>query len=308
MGNDATVVDRGDAAPVAPATPALRERSLVVLALVAVYLVWGSTYLAIRIALEAWPPFLMGAVRFLLAGTAMYAWLRWRGAAEPTPRQWRNAAITGTLLLVGGNGLVCYAELTVSSSLAAVAVAVMPLFAALFAGIWGRWPHGRDWIGLLIGFGGVVLLNIGGEMRASPAGALALLVAPVCWAFGSVWSRHQDMPEPFMNTAAQMLTGGLATAALSMVLGEPWPVGTGIRATGALIYLAVFGSIVAFTSYIYLNNHVRPALATSYAYVNPPIAVLLGVWLAGERFGATDFVAMAVILAGVAVILTARKS
>lgn len=282
-------------------------RALIILSLLAVYLIWGSTYLGIRIALESWPPFLMSALRFLVAGAAMYAFLRWRGVAAPTPRQWRNTVVTGTLLLAAGNGLVCYAEQTVSSSLAAVAIAGMPLFAALFAGLYGRWPRARDWLGIGVGFSGVILLNLGGEMRASPAGAIALVAAPLCWAFGSVWSRHQDMPDPLMSTAAQMLTGGAVLVLVTLALGESWPAAPTLRATAALAYLTVFGSLVAFTAYIYLLQHVRPALATSYAYVNPPIAVALGVWLAGERFSALELAAMVVILAGVAIILAARR-
>ena len=282
-------------------------RTLIVLSLLAVYLIWGSTYLGIRIALESWPPFLMSALRFLVAGVVMYAFLRWRGVAAPTPRQWRNTVVTGTLLLAAGNGLVCYAEQTVSSSLAAVAIAGMPLFAALFAGLYGRWPSPRDWIGIAVGFSGVILLNLGGEMRASPSGAIALVAAPLCWAFGSVWSRHQDMPDPLMSTAAQMLTGGAVLVLVTLLLGESWPAAPTLRATAALAYLTVFGSLVAFTAYIYLLQHVRPALATSYAYVNPPIAVALGVWLLDERFSAWELAAMVVILAGVAIILAARR-
>lgn len=282
-------------------------RTLIVLSLLAVYLIWGSTYLGIRIALESWPPFLMSALRFLAAGVAMYGFLRWRGVAAPTPRQWRNTVVTGTLLLAAGNGLVCYAEQTVSSSLAAVAIAGMPLFAALFAGLYGRWPGPRDWLGIVVGFSGVILLNLGGEMRASPSGAIALVAAPLCWAFGSVWSRHQDMPDPLMSTAAQMLTGGAVLVLVTLLLGESWPAAPTLRATAALAYLTVFGSLVAFTAYIYLLQHVRPALATSYAYVNPPIAVALGVWLLDERFSAWELAAMVVILAGVAIILAARR-
>jgi drug/metabolite transporter (DMT)-like permease len=225
----------------------------------------------------------------------------------PTAKQWCNCAITGTLLLVGGNGLVCYAELTVSSSLAAVAVASMPLFAALIAGAYGKWPNHRDWIGLVIGFAGVIVLNFGGEMRSSPAGALALFFAPLTWAFGSVWSRRQDMPEPFMSTAAQMVTGGIALAIVSLALGEPLPHDVSPLAWGAMIYLMIFGSMVAFTAYIYLLNTVRPALATSYAYVNPPLAVLMGVLFASEAFGWIDAIAMGVILVGVFVIVGNKK-
>jgi len=286
---------------------AAERRWKVWLALLTVYLVWGSTYLGIRIALEGYPPFMMAAIRFLFAGGALYAWLRVSGTPGPTRAQWKNVAITGTLLLAGGNGLVCYAELTVSSSLAAVAVAMMPLFAALFAGLYGKWPRRWDYIGLAVGFSGVVLLNLGGEMRGSPVGALALLAAPLCWSFGSVWSKHQDMPGPWMSTAAQMLAGGVALAVIAFALGEDIPAAPPLRATVALLYLALAGSIAAFTAYIYLLNTVRPALATSYAYVNPPIAVLLGVVFAGEHFGAIEAAAMTVILTGVVIILLAKR-
>ncbi|HVF35587.1 MAG TPA: drug/metabolite exporter YedA [Candidatus Saccharimonadia bacterium] len=284
-----------------------RARAIVVLALLTVYLVWGSTYLAIKVALESYPPFGMASVRFAFAGAVLYAWLRLRGAPPPSAAQWRNCAVTGTLLLGAGNGLVCFAETSVSSSLAAVAVASMPLFAAVFAGLYGKWPRRWDWVGLAIGFGGVILLNLGGEMQASRAGAIALVGAPLAWAFGSVWSKHQDMPGAWMSTAAQMLTGAIALGAVTLAIGEQFPAAPSARATGALVYLAIFGSIAAFTAYVYLLNTVRPALATSYAYVNPPVAVLLGVWLGGESFGTIEAVAMAVILAGVAIILLQRR-
>lgn len=294
-------------APADTARAATRRRVAIVAALLTVYLVWGSTYLGIRFALESYPPFGMAAVRFFLAGLVLYAWLRFTGTPAPTRAQWQNTAITGTFLLAGGNGLVCFAEQTVSSSLAAVAVASMPLFAAVFAGLYGKWPNRRDWIGLTIGFAGVVMLNLGGQMQASPAGAVALLFAPLAWAYGSVWSKQRDMPGPWMSTAAQMLTGSVALGLIALALGEHWPEAPIFRATAALVYLAVFGSIAAFTAYIYLLNTVRPALATSYAYVNPPIAVLFGIWLAGESIDAMEAVAMAVILGGVAVILANRK-
>src|SRR5688572_6732290 len=286
---------------------ASRKRGIVLLALLTVYVVWGSTYLAIKVALEGYPPFGMAAVRFALAGAVLYAWLRLRGTPAPSALQWRNSAVTGALLLGGGNGLVCYAEQTVSSGLAAVAVASMPLFAALFAGMYGKWPKRLDWIGLVIGFAGVILLNFGGDMLASPAGAIALVAAPIAWAFGSVWSKHQDMPGAWMSTAAQMLTGAAALGVITLAMGESWPDAPSTRSTLALVYLGIAGSIAAFTAYVYLLNAVRPALATSYAYVNPPVAVLLGVWLLGESFGTMEAVAMAVILGGVAIILLQKR-
>ena len=282
-------------------------RVLVPLALLAVYLVWGSTYLAIRIALESWPPFTMAAIRFLVAGALLYVFLRWRGMASPTRPQWINAAITGTLLLGLGNGLVCYAQQSVASGLAAVAVAGMPLFAAIFAGLYGHWPRKLEWLGLAVGFAGVILLNLGAGMSAAPLGALALVAAAASWAFGSVWSRRRDMPPAAMNTATQMLCGGGMLTLGALLAGERLPASPGAGATLALLYLIVFGSLVAFSAYLYLLEHVRPLLATSYAYVNPPVAVLLGAAFAGEAVHAGDLLAMAIILAGVALITLTRQ-
>ena len=237
---------------------------------------------------------------------ALYGFLRWRGMAPPTPLQWRNAAITGLLLLGMGNGLVCFAEERVSSGIAAVAVASMPLFAALFSGMYGEWPHRRESIGLAIGFAGVIVLNLGSSLAGSSLGAAALLLAAAAWAFGSVWSRRQTMPPGPMNTAAQMLCASLALLVVGFASGEHLPAHPSTRATLALVYLAVFGSIIAFSAYLYVLKHARPALATSYAYVNPPVAVLFGVLLAGEHVGPFDLAGMAIILAGVAVITLAR--
>lgn len=277
------------------------------LALLSVYLIWGSTYLAIRFGLQGFPPFLMAGIRFVCAGTAVYAWLRLRGAPAPSGRQWRNAAIMGLLLLGLGNGMVSLAQQWVSSGMAAIAVASMPVWAALFGVIYGRRYRRIEWLGVIVGFVGVLLLNLGGELRASPGGALALLIAPMAWAFGSVWSRGRDLPSPFMSTAAQMLCGGAAMLVFGLLIGErieSMPSLTSITAVG---YLAVFGSIIGFGAYIWLLNNVRPALATSYAYVNPPIAVLLGAWLASENVETHTIVAMAIILAGVVLITRGSK-
>lgn len=292
----------------APAPARLTDpRLLVPLALVALYGIWGSTYLGIHIALKGWPPFMLAAIRFLFAGAVMYAFLRLRGVTPPPRRQWRNAAITGCFLLLAGNGLVCFAEQSVSSGIAAVAVASMPLFAALFSGLYGEWPHKREAIGLAVGFAGVIVLNLGSSLSGSRIAALALIAAAACWAFGSAWSKRQDMPKGPMNTAAQMLCAGLALAITAGLTGERWPAHPGLQSTLAIGYLAIFGSIIAFSAYLYLLKTVRPALATSYAYINPPVAVLFGVMLAGEHVGPLDLTGMAVILAGVAIMILARQ-
>ncbi len=282
-------------------------RILIPLALFALYVIWGSTYLGIRFALESYPPFLLAGMRFLGAGVVLYGFLRWRGMAPPTRVQWRNAAITGLLLLGMGNGLVCFAEERVSSGIAAVAVASMPLFAALFSGMYGEWPNRRETLGLAIGFAGVIVLNLGSSLSGSKLGALALLVAAAAWAFGAVWSRRKEMPSGPMNTAAQMLCASVALLLVGFASGEHLPAHPTTRATLALVYLAVFGSIIAFSAFLYVLKHTRPALATSYAYVNPPVAVLFGVLLAGEHVGPADLAGMAIILAGVAVITLAKQ-
>jgi drug/metabolite transporter (DMT)-like permease len=282
-------------------------RTLIPLGLLALYAIWRSTYLGIRYALESYPPFLLAGVRFLGAGVAMYGFLRWRGLAPPTARQWCNAAFSGVLLLGLGNGLVCFAEERVSSGIAAVAVASMPLFAAVFSGWYGHWPNRRETLGLLIGFAGVIVLNLGAGLSGSRLGAIALLTAAAAWAFGSAWSKRQDMPAGPMNTAAQMLCGSVALLLFGFGSGEHLPAHPAARATLAVCYLAIFGSIVAFSAYLYLLKHARPVLATSYAYVNPPVAVLFGVLLAGEHVGPFDLAGMAVILLGVAVITLAKS-
>ena len=276
-------------------------------ALLAVYLIWGSTYLGIRFALEGgWPPLLMAGTRFLVAGAAFYAFLRWRGVAAPTRAQWPTLGAMAVLLLGMGNGLVCIAEQTVDSGLAAVAVASAPLWMALFSALRGHRPTRLEWLGLAIGFAGVVWLNAGSSLSASRVGLVALLVAPVAWAFGSIWSRGRDLPSPFMTAASQMLVGGAAMLVAGWLLGERFDAPLTLKGTLSVAYLASFGSIVAYSAYMWLLHNVRPALAGSYAYVNPAVAVLLGAWLAHEQFSGHELVAMGVILSGVVAITLAR--
>lgn len=282
------------------------RRWLVPLALLTVYVVWGSTYLGIRYALESFPPFVLAALRFFAAGVVMYVWLRLRGAPASTRLQWRNAAITGVLLLGFGNGMVCFAEQSVASGVAAVAIASEPLFVALALCLYREWPSRIEIAGLIVGFIGVVLLNSGGDLHASPWAAGALLVATMAWAFGSIWSRRQDMPRGPMNVAAQMLCASVALGVMAWVSGERFPAQVHASSIAALVYLAVFGSIIAFTAYLFLLRAVRPALSASYAYVNPPVAVLIGVLIASEHVSVLELAGMAVILIGVGIITLAR--
>ncbi len=274
--------------------------------MLAVYLVWGSTYLAIRIALEGLPPFFMAGARFLVAGGVLFAVLWLRGAPAPSARQWRSAALVGGLLLLGGNGGVVVAEQWVASGLAALGVASVALWSALFAGLWGQWPRRMEWVGLAVGFGGVALLNLQGGLRASPAGAAALLVGTMSWALGSMWSRRLDLPTGLMAGAAEMLAGGAMLVGVGVAWGEKVPSTLAPGPLLALAYLIVFGSWIGFSAYLFLLRRVRPATATSYAYVNPVIAVFLGVALGGETITGTEWAAMPVILAGVAIVVFAH--
>ena len=278
----------------------------IALALTSVYVLWGSTYLGIRYALEGYPPFLLGAIRMTLAGALMYGFLRWRGVPAPTRSQWKQLWWLSIFMVLLSNGLVNVAEQEVSSGMAAVAVASMPLWAALFAFLRGERPRRNEWLGLAVGFVGVLWLNAGTDLAATPTGMIALLIAPVAWAWGSIWSRGRDLPMPFMSAAGQMLTGGVWMFAAAVATGERMTELPPLSATLAVGYLITFGSIIGFTAYIWLLHHVRPALATSYAYVNPPIAVLFGVLLASETFTRHELAAMGVILAGVAIITLAR--
>ena len=281
----------------------------IALALAAVYLIWGSTYLGIRFALEGgFPPFLLGGIRFTIAGTLMYAFLRGRGMPPPSRAQWGNALVLGILLMLLGNGMVNLAEQTVSSGMAAVAVASAPLWMGVFSAMRGDRPTRGEWVGLGIGFIGVLWLNAGSSLSATPMGMIALLVATLAWSFGSIWSRGRDLAPPFMNAAAQMLCGGVAMVVAGRLAGERMYALPTPHALGAFAYLIVFGSWIGFTAYIWLLHHVRPALAGSYAYVNPAIAVMLGAWLAGERFGTHELVAMGVILLGVVAITLAKAA
>ena len=278
----------------------------VAFALASVYVLWGSTYLAIRYALESYPPFLLGTFRMFTAGALMYAVLRMRGAAPPTAKQWRTLVVLSIFMVLLANGLVNLAETEVGSGMAAIAVASMPLFAGVFAMLRGRHPTRSEWVGLVIGFGGVVWLNAGSNLSTSTLGLVCLTIAPIAWAWGSIWSRDLDLPAPFMAAAGQMIAGSGWMLAAALVTGERMTAMPTLEATAALVWLVVAGSIFGFTAYIWLLHHVRPALATSYAYVNPPIAVLFGAVIAGEVFTTHDLGAMAVILAGVAIITVAR--
>ncbi|GGK00394.1 drug/metabolite exporter YedA [Pseudomonas matsuisoli] len=276
---------------------------LLIASFFALYFVWGSTYLVIKFGIASWPPLLMAGIRFLVAGSLIYAWCRFRGAANPSLREWGAGAIVGILLLAVGNGGVTVAEhMGVDSGIAALCVATVPLFALLFGMIWGQRTRGLEWAGIALGLFGIGLLNLGSNLQASTLGAVLILIAAASWAFGSMWSKHLPLPRGAMASGVEMLAAGVVLLMASLISGERMTAAPTATGWFALAYLIVFGSIIAFSAYVYLLKHVRPAAATSYAYVNPVVAVLLGVGFAGERVGGEELLAMAVIVSAVILI------
>jgi drug/metabolite transporter (DMT)-like permease len=291
--------------------PRGRDRASVLLpaALLACYLVWGSTYLAIRWALESFPPFFQMGTRFLAAGGLLLAWVAWRGGALPSLREWCHAAVVGTLMLGGGMGLTAVASQHVGSGLVAAFIAVVPMLVCGWGLLFGQRPNRWELAGMATGLAGVLLLARGASFAASPWSAAALAGATLAWSLGSVLStRRLPLAPGAAGFASEMLCGGAVLMVLSLAMGEQftWPAAP--RAVLAWGWLVVFGSLLAFSSYLYLLAHASPALATSYAFVNPVIALLLGVALGGETVLAGEWSACAVVVAGVLLIFRGKAA
>ena len=284
----------------------IRQRIFIILSLLSLYFLWGGTYLAMRIALHGFPPFILAGVRQLTAGIILFLVLWLRKHELPTRKEWLTAIVVGGLLLVVGNGGVVFAEQWVSSGLAALALGAIPLWTALFSGLFGRWPSRIEWFGLGLGFSGLVLLNLENGLHANPLGAIVLFIAPIGWAFGSILSQHLPSPKGLMASASQMLAGGVLLFIVGFGTGEHMTSMPGPGPLAAMAYLIIGGSLIAFSAYGYLLRHVRPALATSYAYVNPLVAVGLGVALAGEQITMIGLLAMLTILSGVGLVSLGR--
>lgn len=280
---------------------------LVIVALSCTYFIWGSTYLAIKYAIESFPPFAMVGVRFTVAGSVLYVTLRAMGHAAPTLRQWRGAAWVGLLLPVLGNGTVTHVQLHVSSSVAALAIATAPIWMAIFSSLWGHTISRREWLGIGIGLVGILLLNTRGSLQGDWLSAGLLMFAAASWSLGSVWSKHLPMPQGLMGAASQMLCGGLIALLFSVAFGEQWPMQVTARSWGAIAFLIVLGSIITFSAYHWLLHHVRPLVASSNTFVNPIVAFVVGVSFANEQIHLMEYIALAVILVGVFLVLTATK-
>ncbi|HEY6089491.1 MAG TPA: EamA family transporter [Gemmatimonadaceae bacterium] len=294
------------------------SRAQIIAAFASIYLVWGSTYLAIRYAIHTIPPFVMGGIRFLISGAMLYAWARYRGAPRPTRLHWRNALIAGAFLLLGGNGAVVWAEQFVPSGLTALLVSILPFWLVIIEWVRppGRRPNGVILGGLVLGFIGIVVLvgpgNVGGHGDIRPLGALVLILGSLSWAIGSFWSRDAKLPESgLLTTGMEMLGGGALLVIVGVLSGElsTFDVHHVSKASAVgLLYLITFGSLIGFTSYIWLLDKVTPAKLGTYAYVNPVVAVLLGWAIAGEKLSVRTGVAAAIVICAVALITSVRSA
>jgi len=285
----------------------MRPRFLLPACLGVLYVVWGSTYLVQRIAVASMPPLQMAALRFVISGALLYAALRATGTPAPTRRAWIAATASAVPLIVTGMGTAAVALTLVPSGLAALVFGSVPLWAALFHRLSGGRLRRLEMVGLGVGFAGVVLVAARGALRAEPTGAALVVLAAASYALGCVATRRAPLSPGVMGTASQMLAGGAILAIGSLVRGEPLAVPSA-RAAAAVAYLIVLGSLLAYSAFGWLLKNASPALATSYAYVNPVMALALGVAFGGERFTPADGAGLVLVLAAVALVGWAQRS
>ena len=299
-----------------PANPEAPSRAALFLAFAAIYLIWGSTYLGIRLAIDSMPPFLMASARFVIAGVILFGLVQLRAPRWPTAHQWIANTIIGTLLLLGGNGLVVWADLMIPSGITALLIGIGPLFIVLTEWAWpgGTRPTAITMAALLLGFAGVTWLAAPWETAdgggLNPRGVIAVLGACVFWALGSIYSRHaKHGADPFLASSLQMLGGGGALALVALWHGDFGALDLASitpRAWSAFAYLIVVGSLIGFSTFVWLMKHSTPARVSTYAYVNPVVAVFLGWLVLGEPVGARTLVASLIIITAVAIITTQK--
>ncbi|MGH8220913.1 MAG: EamA family transporter [Steroidobacteraceae bacterium] len=285
---------RGSAAQPAPSTASIAAR------LAALYIIWGTTYFAIKVAITGLAPFFIVGTRFTAAGVAVLAWQRLRGRRLPNAREWRAAALVGFLLLVVGNGSVTIAEHWVSSGATVALGSILPLATALWSGVFGRWPRRGEWGAIVLGGVGAAIMLAGRDLAGNLTGTLVILTGVTSWSFGTVVSKHVPVPEGPTGFGAELLAAGIMGLALSLALREPWELPHAARVWCAWGYLVVFGSLVGFSAFRFLVERVSATLASTYAYVNPPVALLVGWGLADETFSPSLLVGLPVVLASVA--------
>ncbi len=287
--------------------PNSKQTLLIVIALFCTYFFWGSTYLAIRFGIESFPPFMLAGLRYLVAGLILYIVMRYLGYRNPTVAEWKGAAIIGVLLPAMGNGTVCFVQQTVSSSVAALSIATVPVWMAIFSTLWGHHITQREWLGIVVGLLGILLLNIGGSLHGDLSSALLLIFAAASWSFGSVWLKHLPMPQGLMGAACQMLVGGAVLMLISVYAGEAWPQTISNKSWGAMLFLVVFSSLATYSAYQWLLKNVPPLMASSNTFVNPVVAFIVGVLFANETIANNEYIALAVIIIGVVLILTSNS-
>lgn len=268
--------------------------------LAALYIIWGTTYFAIKVAIAGLAPFFIVGTRFTVAGVVVLAWQIMRGQWLPSAREWRAAALIGFLLLVVGNGSVTLAEHWVSSGATVALGSILPLATALWSGLFGRWPRRNEWAAIALGGVGAAIMLSGRDLSANLTGTLIILLGVTSWSFGTVVSKHVPVPEGPTGFGAELLTAGIIGLALSLALREPWELPQTARVWCAWGYLVVFGSLVGFSAFRYLVERVSATLASTYAYVNPPVALLVGWGLGDETFSPSLLIGLPVVLASVA--------
>jgi len=281
---------------------------LIAACLLAVYVIWGTTYFAIKVGIEGTPPFFLIGTRFVVAGGLLLAWQALRGHPMPTARQWRGAALIGFLLLVVGNGGVAVAERWVSSGATVALISTMPLATALWSGVFGEWPRRMEWGAIILGGIGAAVMLMGRDLQGSITGTLVILLGTTCWSLGTVLSRRVDIPRGPTGFGAEMLLAGLMALVVSAVLGEHWALPASPRIGWAWIYLVVFGSMIGFSAYRFVVEHVSSTLAATYAYVNPPVALFVGWWLGKESFSSNTLLGLPIVLGAVALLAWIQAS
>jgi drug/metabolite transporter (DMT)-like permease len=270
--------------------------------LLSVYLIWGTTYFAIKVGVQGAPPFFLMGTRFVVAGGALTIWQMLRGRKLPTAKQWRNAALLGFLLLVVGNGGVAVAERWVSSGATVALISIMPLGAALWCGVFGQWPRRMEWVAIALGGLGAAVMLMGRDLQGSIPGTLIILCGTTCWSLGTVLARRIDVPHGPTGFGAEMLAAGILSLIVSSMLGEHWALPHAAKVWWAWAYLVVFGSLIAFSAYRFVVERVSATLAATYAYVNPPVALLVGWWLGSESFSYNVLLGLPIVLIAVALL------
>ncbi|HGM5392301.1 TPA: drug/metabolite exporter YedA [Serratia marcescens] len=285
-----------------------RDKVILLISLFSLYFIWGSTYFLIKIGLESFPPVMLTGLRFITAGLILTIVLLFKRAPRPPKSEIRNAALVGIMLLAAGNGSVTLAEhFQVPSGLTAVMVATVPLFTLSVGFFYGHKAARIEWAGVALGLFGIIILNSGGHLGNNPWGSIIILFGSLCWAIGTNWGASKPLPEGLMAGAIEMVTAGLVLLIISQCLGERVQGQPTIKSLSAMAYLIIFGSVVTIVAYMYLIRHTSQALATSYAYVNPLVAVFIGTMFGHESLKFNEFCGLIVIITAVLLVTAGKR-